>query len=130
RAPLAEARPSGRAKTHRRALLALEEENQRLQREIQRLKAQVDQEAREVTEARAAVDGGSLSSISCTVEETQPDEQKGHYDPVPSDQVGPLVNRLELVAQLMARYGRAYDYRIYTTRELQEILGGLERSRR
>ncbi|HLD98727.1 MAG TPA: hypothetical protein VJB59_00620 [Bdellovibrionota bacterium] len=47
------------------------------------------------------------------------------YDPVPSDQVDPLVKRLKIVQELIEKHARAYDYRIYTTKQLLAILDQL-----
>ncbi|MGK5082647.1 hypothetical protein WDW37_05020 [Bdellovibrionota bacterium FG-1] len=49
------------------------------------------------------------------------------YDPVPVGQVEPLAQRLKLVETLIQRHGRAYDYRIHTIKELQEILSQLDK---
>ncbi len=49
------------------------------------------------------------------------------FDPVPADQVDPIVKRLKLVDRLIREHGRAYDYRIHTVRELEQILSALEK---
>lgn len=53
---------------------------------------------------------------------------KESFDPVPNDQVGLIVKRLRLVERLLRDHGRAYDYRVHTLRELEEILNHLETS--
>jgi hypothetical protein len=50
------------------------------------------------------------------------------YDPVPSDQVNALSQRLKLVDTLIRRHGRAYDYRMHTVRDLEAVLARLEAS--
>jgi hypothetical protein len=50
------------------------------------------------------------------------------FDAVPVDQTDALVRRLELVQQLIRDYGRAYDYRALTVRQLEGILEALENS--
>lgn len=51
---------------------------------------------------------------------------KGDFDPVPSEHAASIAGRLKLVEVLITRYGRAYDYRIHTQRELEAILNELE----
>ncbi len=53
-------------------------------------------------------------------------EELGFFDPVPSDQVEALGRRLKLVETLIQRHGRAYDYRMYTIRDLERILASLD----
>jgi hypothetical protein len=48
------------------------------------------------------------------------------YDPVPSDQIASFMKRLQLVAVLLQRHGRAYDYRIHTVRQLETVLASME----
>ena len=48
------------------------------------------------------------------------------YDSVPGAQAEPLLRRLRLVEELIAKYGRAYDYRTLTVTQLQAILGELD----
>jgi hypothetical protein len=48
------------------------------------------------------------------------------YDPVPSDQKDSMSRRLKLVDMLIHRYGRAYDYRMHTVRELEAVLAQLD----
>lgn len=48
------------------------------------------------------------------------------FDVVPSDQTDALIKRLKLVETLIKRYGRAYDYRVLTTKDLEGLLAKLE----
>lgn len=48
------------------------------------------------------------------------------YDAVPTTQAEPLIRRLRLVETIIAKYGRAYDYKTLTVTELQTILGQLD----
>ncbi|MGZ3689387.1 MAG: hypothetical protein ACXWP5_02850 [Bdellovibrionota bacterium] len=48
------------------------------------------------------------------------------FDPVPTAQVAPIASRLKIVDAILRKYGRAYDYRTHTFRELQEILEHLD----
>ena len=50
------------------------------------------------------------------------------FDPVPENQREPIARRLKLVNALIEKYGRAYDYRVHTARELQDILNQLDAS--
>jgi hypothetical protein len=52
------------------------------------------------------------------------------YDSVPTDQVKPIARRLQVVSEILSRFGRAYDYRSHTLRELEAILHGLEEATR
>src|SRR5262249_42158984 len=53
-------------------------------------------------------------------------QAKGGYDPVPVGQAEPLSRRLRLVDEMIRKYGRAYDYRIHTVKELEAILADLD----
>jgi hypothetical protein len=48
------------------------------------------------------------------------------YDPVPSDQTGPITKRLKVIETLILKHGRAYDYRSHTAKELESILKKLD----
>lgn len=48
------------------------------------------------------------------------------YDRVPQDQIDPVLTRLQLVEEIVRRFGRAYDYRTHTVRELEAILQQLK----
>jgi hypothetical protein len=48
------------------------------------------------------------------------------YDAVPLEQVEPFLKRMRLVEELLEKYGRAYDYRIHTVRDLEMIRARLE----
>ena len=54
---------------------------------------------------------------------------KGGYELVPSTQAEPIIHRLKIVEELIRKFGRAYDYRVHTVKELQSILSQLEASR-
>ncbi len=56
----------------------------------------------------------------------QPANELAEFDLVPKDQLEPLARRLSLVEEIMRRHARAYDYRTYTIKELQDILAQLE----
>lgn len=43
------------------------------------------------------------------------------FDPVPSDQIDSVASRLQLVEQILRKYGRAYDYRSVTASDLMRI---------
>jgi hypothetical protein len=62
--------------------------------------------------------------------QTQPQAQAPsdpmRYDSVPNNQAEPLLRRLRLVEELIAKYGRAYDYRELTVPQLQDILSQLD----
>ena len=44
------------------------------------------------------------------------------FDPVPQQQQQSVAGRLKIVEKLILDYGRAYDYRTYTTQQLEAIL--------
>lgn len=48
------------------------------------------------------------------------------YDPVPASQAEPIIKRLKLVEELIRKYGRAYDYRNHTLKQLEGVLASLE----
>lgn len=48
------------------------------------------------------------------------------YDSVPGDQKDAVLKRIRLVETLVAKYGRAYDYRAYTIAQLEKALNRLE----
>jgi hypothetical protein len=48
------------------------------------------------------------------------------FDNVPEDQRSGVAKRLELVADLIKRHGRAYDYRQHTLKDLRAIIGELD----
>ena len=48
------------------------------------------------------------------------------YDLVPAKQTESIARRLVLVDRLIREFGRAYDYRIHTVKELETILNDLE----
>lgn len=48
--------------------------------------------------------------------------KRGHFELVPAEHRDSIAGRLRLVEALILDYGRAYDYRLHTTRELEEIL--------
>jgi hypothetical protein len=48
------------------------------------------------------------------------------YDPVPSGEEDAVAARLQIVDKLIREFGRAYDYRSHTLKELEGILAQLE----
>lgn len=48
------------------------------------------------------------------------------FESVPHEQVEPIAKRLQVVEALLRRHGRAYDYRMHTLKELENILASLE----
>jgi hypothetical protein len=50
----------------------------------------------------------------------------GMFDPVPGASRRTVAERLKLVSILIQKYGRAYDYRVHTIRQLRHILKVLE----
>ncbi len=48
------------------------------------------------------------------------------FDPVPENQRGAILKRMQLAEKLVHSYGRAYDYRVTTVKELEQILASLE----
>ena len=52
--------------------------------------------------------------------------ERGAYEPVPSEKRDYLARRLQVIERLIREHGRAYDYRIHTTAELEKILHKLE----
>lgn len=50
------------------------------------------------------------------------------FDAVPGPQKDAIRRRLQIVDLLVARYGRAYDYRTHTVRELEQIRANLDAS--
>ena len=50
------------------------------------------------------------------------------FDPVPQAHAESVAGRLAIVADLIRRHGRAYDYRALTTQELETIRGELDRA--
>ncbi|MFL5814670.1 MAG: hypothetical protein ACJ763_13940 [Bdellovibrionia bacterium] len=48
------------------------------------------------------------------------------YDAVPSNQSDAILQRLKIVENLVRKYGRAYDYRTHTLKELELIQSTLE----
>ncbi|MCC7442336.1 MAG: hypothetical protein IT285_11925 [Bdellovibrionales bacterium] len=93
----------------------LERENRRLHGELRRIQVSLAEDQAEGTDL--------LAGSSCTVDDPR---EKGRFDAVPSDQVRSLLGRLQIVAQLMSRHGRAYDYRNHTTAELAHLLRQLD----
>ena len=53
-------------------------------------------------------------------------EPKVIFDNVPDHQKSGVIKRLELVAELIKRHGRAYDYRQHTLKELRSIIAELD----
>jgi hypothetical protein len=51
---------------------------------------------------------------------------KNPFDNVPENQRAGIAKRLELVADLIKRHGRAYDYRQHTLKELRSIISELD----
>jgi hypothetical protein len=51
---------------------------------------------------------------------------RGNFDPVASDQIDSVAQRLKLVEQILVRHARAYDYRVHSARELRAILSRLD----
>lgn len=49
-----------------------------------------------------------------------------NFDPVPRGQEESIARRLKLVEIMIRRYGRAYDYRMHTLRDLENILAKLD----
>jgi hypothetical protein len=47
------------------------------------------------------------------------------FESVPHEHVESIAGRLKIVEKLITEYGRAYDYRMHTTQELQAILNQL-----
>lgn len=52
--------------------------------------------------------------------------EKTSYESVPPEQIEGISQRLKLIDQLLRKYGRAYDYRIHTIKELETILSELD----
>jgi hypothetical protein len=50
------------------------------------------------------------------------------YDTVPIEQTDAFVKRLGLVSEILKKYGRAYDYRMHTVKELETLLNELGRT--
>jgi hypothetical protein len=73
-----------------------------------------------ITAATPINEGGSSAP-------TNPANDERGFEPVAREQVPSLAHRLKLVEKLLRRYGRAYDYRVFTNRELQQLLTTLER---
>ncbi len=48
------------------------------------------------------------------------------YDPVPTEHRVSILRRLKLIEALIERHGRAYDYRLFTTPDLEAILKQLD----
>lgn len=48
------------------------------------------------------------------------------FESVPPEQIEGISQRLKLIDQLLRKYGRAYDYRIHTIKELENILSELD----
>ena len=48
------------------------------------------------------------------------------FDAVPMEQIEPFLKRIRLVEELLEKYGRAYDYRVHTVRDLEVIRAQLE----
>jgi hypothetical protein len=53
----------------------------------------------------------------------------GMFDPVPAKNRKMIAERLRLTEILIKKYGRAYDYRVHTVKQLRQILKLLEESR-
>jgi hypothetical protein len=62
--------------------------------------------------------------------ETQPmaAQASPNYDTVPIEQTDAFVKRLGLVTEILKKYGRAYDYRMHTLKELETVLAELGRA--
>jgi hypothetical protein len=48
------------------------------------------------------------------------------YDLVPSEQKDAIVERMKICEVLIEKYGRAYDYRVHTLKDLRAVLEDLE----
>lgn len=48
------------------------------------------------------------------------------FEQVPAEHVESIAGRIKLVEQILRDYGRAYDYRVMTTRQLQAVLDRLD----
>lgn len=48
------------------------------------------------------------------------------FDLVPENQIEPIASRLELVGEIIRKHRRAYDYRVHTVKELEQILAALD----
>jgi hypothetical protein len=55
-----------------------------------------------------------------------PTTAKVNYDAVPIEQTDAFLKRLQLVSELIQKFGRAYDYRVHTVKELETILSDLK----
>lgn len=67
-----------------------------------------------------------IQAIRDEFEANQRGGERGAYEPVPSDKRDSLARRLQIVERLIREHGRAYDYRIHTSSELETILRRLE----
>lgn len=65
-------------------------------------------------------------SLSKKMGATEKTGKSSSFDIVPPDQKGPILNRLILVEKLIREHGRAYDYRAYTTQELEQFLNTIQ----
>lgn len=68
-----------------------------------------------------------LESYSAIVPDiaVQKTDKRVSYDPIASEHRDSIANRLKLVEILVREYGRAYDYRVLTTQELEAIVADL-----
>ena len=63
---------------------------------------------------------------SAATETLVPGTRAVGFDPVPTDQVSPLLKRLKLVETIIQKHARAFDYRKLTSKELEAILKALD----
>ena len=68
----------------------------------------------------------TLKSKNAASNSALPDSAKNPFDNVPEEQRAAIVKRLELVADLIKRHGRAYDYRQHTLKDLRSIISELD----
>lgn len=75
--------------------------------------------------ASAPADTGTPAPEAATTVAPPPlaarSEARG-FEPIPDRHVESIAGRLQLVERLIREFGRAYDYRTHTTRELERIL--------
>lgn len=82
------------------------------------------------TEVSASKKGASKKKLarseSSPKKQLAPNQKLVSYDSVPPTQTEAMLARLKIVEDMIHVYGRAYDYRVYTLAELQEIQNHLQ----
>jgi hypothetical protein len=86
-----------------------------------------------VTSTPVAVGAAAVSATPINEETQRLSQEAGQisrkakgFDSVAANQVESIAQRIQLVEAILRRHSRAYDYRVYSARELRSILSSLD----